>query len=126
VVLPGFEPMLAIPPAGAAWPPHQAPPHGLAHRLIRLGDHGVDHLQSALVLVNTRLVDRVLDEPQRASRMDTAVNRRGLTPLFWSNVALHGPFELDLDTHLDYRRSPRPPDLPTRPDRQALRSTPAT
>ena len=27
---------------------------------------------------------------------------RGLTPLFWTNVALHGTFGLDLDTHLDY------------------------
>lgn len=26
----------------------------------------------------------------------------GLTPLFWSNVALHGTFELDLDKRLDY------------------------
>jgi hypothetical protein len=25
-----------------------------------------------------------------------------LTPLFWSNVALHGTFALDLDTRLDY------------------------
>jgi TnpA family transposase len=66
-------------------------------------------LQSALVLINTRLLDAVLHEPAWAQRMDTVANRRGLTALFWSNVALHGRFELDLDTHLDYDRGPRPP-----------------
>src|SRR5439155_24341399 len=51
-------------------------------------------LQSALVLVNTRMVDRVLAAPEWAERL---TDLRGLTPLFWSNVALHGTFELDLD-----------------------------
>jgi TnpA family transposase len=60
-------------------------------------------LQSALVLVNTRLVDRVLTEPEWAERL-TEHDLRGLTPLFWSNVALHGTFELDLETRLDYDR----------------------
>lgn len=59
-------------------------------------------LQSALVLVNTRLVDRVLDEPQWAQLMTDPANKRGLTALFWSNVALHGLFPLDLETRLDY------------------------
>ena len=62
-------------------------------------------LQSALVLVNTRLVDRVLGEPQWAQQV-TDADLRGLTPLFWSNVALHGTFELDLDKRLDYERRP--------------------
>ncbi|GAA0812165.1 hypothetical protein Sya03_57550 [Spirilliplanes yamanashiensis] len=48
-------------------------------------------LQSALVLVNTRLVDLVLDDPQWPSRL-TAYDVHGLSPLFWSNVALHGTF----------------------------------
>ena len=60
-------------------------------------------LQSALVLVNTRLVDRVLNEPAWASRMEDN-DRRALTPLLWSNIALHGAFELDIDTHIDYDR----------------------
>ncbi len=60
-------------------------------------------LQSALVLVNTRMVDRVLTEPAWAERL-TEPDLRGLTPLFWSNVALHGTFELDLDKRLDYDR----------------------
>jgi TnpA family transposase len=46
-------------------------------------------LQSVLVLVNTRLVDRVLTEPDWAGRL-TEPELRRLTPLFWSNVALHG------------------------------------
>ena len=66
-------------------------------------------LQSALVLVNTRLVDRVLDDPEWAARM-TVADRRGLTPLFWSNVALHGRFDLDMNTRIDYTRGPRPPN----------------
>jgi hypothetical protein len=60
-------------------------------------------LQSALVLVNTRLVDRVLAEPEWAGLMNTH-DQRALTPLFWSNVALHGTFALDLDKRLDYDR----------------------
>lgn len=60
-------------------------------------------LQSALVLVNTRLVDRVLDDEDFAGQL-TEHDLRGLTPLFWSNVALHGTFELDLDKRIDYNR----------------------
>lgn len=62
-------------------------------------------LQSALVLVNTRLVDRVLSEPDWAARL-TEHDLRALTPLFWSNVALHGTFQLDLNTRLDYDSGP--------------------
>jgi hypothetical protein len=51
----------------------------------------------------------VLDDPQWAARM-TVVDRRGLTPLFWSNVALHGRFDLDMNTRIDYTRGPRPPN----------------
>ncbi|TCO60754.1 Tn3 family transposase [Actinocrispum wychmicini] len=79
-------------------------------------------LQSALVLINTRLVDRVLDEPEWTRRMDT-VHRRGLTPLFWSNIALHGRFDLDMEEHLDFGRGPRPPDPqppPSEPEPSAV------
>jgi hypothetical protein len=65
-------------------------------------------LQSALVLVNTRLVDRVLSEPDWDARL-TPHDLRGLTPLFWSNVALHGTFQLDLNTRLDYDTGPPVP-----------------
>ena len=60
-------------------------------------------LQSAVVLVNTCLVERVLADPHGAERL-TVHDRRGLTPLFWSNIGLHGIFSLDLDARLDYDR----------------------
>jgi hypothetical protein len=41
-------------------------------------------LQSALVLVNTRLIDRILSEPAWAAKM-TERDLRGLTPMFWGN-----------------------------------------
>ena len=56
-------------------------------------------LRSALVLVNTR-VDRVLGELQWAQQL-TDTGLRALTQLFWSNVALHGTFERDLDERLN-------------------------
>ena len=48
-------------------------------------------LQSALVHVNTLLVQRVLAEPAWADRL-TDDDRRGLTPLFWSNINPYGTF----------------------------------
>jgi TnpA family transposase len=63
-------------------------------------------LQSSLVLINTRLVDHVLSEPQWAERM-TDEDRRGLTPLFWSHVALYGRWILKMDERLDYTRGPQ-------------------
>ena len=69
-------------------------------------------LQSALALVNTRLVDRVPGELQWAQQL-TDTDLPGLTQLFWSDVALHGTFELDLDKRLNYERGahrPAPPD----------------
>ncbi|MEV0217775.1 transposase, partial [Micromonospora sp. NPDC050695] len=69
-------------------------------------------LQSALVLVNTRMVDRVLAEPDWAARL-TEHDLRGLTPLFWSNVALHGTFQLDLDQRIDYERGTAAVPAPT-------------
>ena len=30
-------------------------------------------------------------------------DRRGLTPLFWTNINPYGAFSLDLDRHLDLR-----------------------
>ena len=62
-------------------------------------------LQSALVLVNTRLIDRILSEPVWAAKM-TERDLRGLTPMFWGNVLLHGVFAIDLNKRLDYQRLP--------------------
>lgn len=57
-------------------------------------------LQSALVHINTILLERVLEDPAWAVRL-TDDDRRGLTPLFWSNVNPYGRFTLDMDAHLD-------------------------
>jgi TnpA family transposase len=57
-------------------------------------------LQSALVHVNTLLVQQVLAEPAWAKKL-TGEDRRGLTALFWSNVNPYGTFRLDMDKRLD-------------------------
>ncbi|MFJ8946252.1 Tn3 family transposase [Streptomyces sp. NPDC102395] len=57
-------------------------------------------LQSALVHVNTLLVQQVLAEPAWASRL-SGEDRRGLTALFWSNVDPYGTFRLDMDKRPD-------------------------
>ncbi len=57
-------------------------------------------LQSALVHVNTLLVQQVLTEPAWASRLSDE-DWRGLTALFWSNVNPYGAFRLDMDKRLD-------------------------
>jgi TnpA family transposase len=60
-------------------------------------------LQSALVHVNTLLMQRVLDEPAHAGRL-TAADRRALSPLYWSYVNPYGTFRLDMDRRLDLDR----------------------
>ncbi len=57
-------------------------------------------LQSALVHINTMLVERILSEPAWASRL-TPADRRALTPLFWTHVNPYGKFTLDMDSQLD-------------------------
>ncbi len=64
-------------------------------------------LQSALVHINTILVQRVLQEPEWAARL-TEEDRRGLTALFWSNVDPYGTFRLDMRQRLDLDRGPTP------------------
>ncbi|MEE1752928.1 DUF4158 domain-containing protein [Streptomyces sp. SP18CS02] len=67
-------------------------------------------LQSALVHVNTLLVQQILAEPAWASRLSDE-DRRGPTALFWSNVNPYGTFRLDMDKRLDLGLSagvPRP------------------
>jgi TnpA family transposase len=57
-------------------------------------------LQSALVHVNTLLVQTVLETPAFHDRMGTD-ERRGLSPLFWTHINPYGRFRLDMDTRLD-------------------------
>ena len=57
-------------------------------------------LQSALVHINTLLLQNVLEDPAWASRL-TAEDRRGLNPLFWSHVNPYRRFRLDMTKRLD-------------------------
>ena len=68
-------------------------------------------LQSALVLMNTLLVQNVLTEPEWADRL-TDADRRGLTPLFWSNINPYGTFFLDMAHRLELGL-PLAPNEPT-------------
>lgn len=61
-------------------------------------------LQSALVHVNTLLMQQVLAEPEWAKKL-SAEDRRGLTALFWLNINPYGTFRLDMDKRLDLRLS---------------------
>jgi Tn3 transposase DDE domain len=59
-------------------------------------------LQSALVHVNTLLLQNELADPAWAARL-TVEDRRGLNPLFWSHVNPCGRFRLDMTKRLDLR-----------------------
>lgn len=67
-------------------------------------------LQSALVHVNTLMVQQVLAEPAWARKLSDE-DQRGLTALFRSNVNPYGTFRLDMNKRLDLVPSaavPRP------------------
>ncbi|MBQ0887472.1 Tn3 family transposase [Streptomyces sp. RM72] len=57
-------------------------------------------LQSALVHVNTLLLQGILGEEKWQKRL-TDADRRALSPLFWTDVHPYGRFELDMNSHLD-------------------------
>ena len=61
-------------------------------------------LQSALVHVNTLLLQAVLEDPAFHDLLDTA-DRRGLSPLFWTHINPYGRFHLDMTTRLDLSRA---------------------
>ena len=54
-------------------------------------------LQSALVHINTILLQAVLAEPHWAEQL-IEDDRRALSPLFWTHVNPYGHFSLDMDT----------------------------
>ena len=56
-------------------------------------------LQSALVYVNTLLLQRVLEDGRWLERLTDA--DRGLTPLFSTHVNPYGHFRLEMDRRLD-------------------------
>ena len=76
-------------------------------------------LQSALVYVNTLMLQDVLAEPEWAELL-TPADRRGLTPLFWSHVRPYGEVNLDMGSRLDLAASTVPG--PRAADGRAARS----
>jgi len=63
-------------------------------------------LQSALVHVNTLLLQAVLEDPAFHDLLDDN-DRRGLSPLFWTHISPYGRFHLDMNTRLDLAPLPR-------------------
>jgi hypothetical protein len=57
-------------------------------------------LQSAMVHINTLLLQAVLEDPQFHDPIGDN-ERRALSPLFWSNINPYGRFRLDMNTRLD-------------------------
>jgi hypothetical protein len=57
-------------------------------------------LQSALVYVNTLMLQDILGEEKWADLL-TPADRRGLTPLFWSHVRPYGEVNLDMGARLN-------------------------
>ncbi|MGW5276078.1 Tn3 family transposase [Streptomyces sp. NPDC004044] len=83
-------------------------------------------LQSALVHVNTVLMQQVLTDPKWADTL-TDADQRALSPLFWTHVNPCRRFELDMNRRLDLDltaraaavpapRTPRASRLPPRRD----------
>ncbi|WP_406156309.1 transposase [Streptomyces sp. NBC_01005] len=71
-------------------------------------------LQSALVHVNTLLLQDILSEEKWQKRL-TDADRRALSPLFWTHVNPYGRFELDMNNRLDLALGvalPRPLTVP--------------
>ncbi|MEV7616175.1 Tn3 family transposase [Streptomyces sp. NPDC089799] len=77
-------------------------------------------LQSALVFVNTLMLQDILGEPEWAG-LPTPADRRGLTPLFWSHVRPYGEVNLDMGARLNLAAASVPG--PRAPADQAARST---
>jgi len=56
-------------------------------------------LQSALVYINTLVIQEVLAEPDWLNQL-TPADRRGLTPLFWTHVSPYGEVRLNMNRRL--------------------------
>lgn len=61
-------------------------------------------LQSSLVLVNTLLLQTILEEKEFNELLGPE-DRRGLTPLSWTHINPYGTFNLDMNTSLDLERA---------------------
>ncbi|MEU0504206.1 Tn3 family transposase [Nocardia sp. NPDC005998] len=60
-------------------------------------------LQSALVHINTLLLQAVLEDPQFHDLIGEN-ERRAMSPLFWSNINPYGRFRVDMNIRLDLTR----------------------
>jgi Tn3 transposase DDE domain len=71
-------------------------------RPVRLvPDVGHHHLRrAAMVYVNTLMLHDVLAEDEW-SQLLASEDYRGLTPLTWAHVAMHGEFKLNMNSRLD-------------------------
>lgn len=78
-------------------------------------------LQSALVHVNTLLLQDILSEEKWQKRL-TDADRRALSPLFWTHVNPYGRFELDMNSHLDLALAATVPGPRTAPEAETARS----
>ncbi|MEU6413250.1 Tn3 family transposase [Microbispora sp. NPDC046933] len=63
-------------------------------------------LQAAVVYLNTLVIQDVLDEGLVALSAD---DQRGLTPLFWSNIAPYGEVRLNMNNRLALSATTPPP-----------------
>ena len=66
-------------------------------------------LQSSLGFVNTLMIQDVLAEPDWADVLGDA-DRRGLTPLFHTNMTPYGDIQLNLDRRITLNTTPPPPE----------------
>lgn len=67
-------------------------------------------LQSALVYVNTLLIQDILTDDDWLDTL-TAEDKRGLTPLFWTHLAPYGEVHLNMNRRLTLRETAaKPPD----------------
>src|SRR5699024_7213702 len=64
-------------------------------------------LQAALVYINTLMIQDLLAEPDWADTL-TSEDRRGLTPLFTSNMTPYGEVRLDMNSRLNLTTDTQP------------------
>jgi hypothetical protein len=56
-------------------------------------------LQTAMIYVNTLMIQSLLAQPGRADQL-TAEDRRGLTPMIWAHMTPYGEVRLDMSNRL--------------------------
>ncbi|MYT27197.1 Tn3 family transposase, partial [Streptomyces sp. SID7760] len=79
-------------------------------------------VQSALVHVNTLLMQQVLADEKWADTL-TDADRRALSPLFWTHVNPYGRFELDMNSRLELDLAARTVPGPRTPEGESARAS---